>query len=114
MDEQTPTLDEAIGAFLATLVGKSPHTARTYQTGLDRFADYLGDRKISLTAHSTELPRDVLERFYVWLVDTYGRASRPTCMTYVAAARAFFRFLERRGWGPQAAHFEQLRAGLRE
>jgi site-specific recombinase XerD len=114
MDEPTPTLDEARTAFIGTLAGKSPHTRHTYDTGLARFADYLRERKISLASPPSELPGDVLERFYTWLVGTYGRASRPTCLTYVAAARAFFRFLARRGWGPRAASFEQLQAGLRE
>jgi site-specific recombinase XerD len=114
MTEPIPTLDEARGAFLATLAGKSPYTRHTYQTGLDRFADYLRERKIALTTQPTELPRDVLERFYTWLVGAYGRASRPTCLTYVAAARAFFRFLARRGWEPRATSYEQLQAGLRE
>jgi len=114
MDEQPPTLDQACVDFLATLAGKSPHTTHTYRTGLNRFADYLHARDIPLTSLPTDLPRDVLERFYTWLVGQYGRASRPTCLTYVAAARAFFRFLERRGWGPRTARFEQLQAGLRE
>jgi hypothetical protein len=87
MDQQIPTLDYARVAFLATLAGKSPHTMHTYQTGLDRFADYLRERKISLATRPSELPRDVLERFYTWLIGTYGRASRPTCLTYVAGAR---------------------------
>src|SRR5260370_25740854 len=114
MDEQVPSLGETRAAFLATLAGKSPHTLHTYRTGLDRFADYLAERQIPPTTLPTALPRDVLERFSTWLVGEYGRASRPTCLTYVAAARAFFRFLERRGWGPHAAPFEQLQAGLRE
>jgi site-specific recombinase XerD len=114
MDEAVPTLVEARAAFLATLAGKSPHTTHTYQTGLDRFVEYLGERKIAPTTSTGDLPNDVLERFYTWLVGQYGRASRPTCLTYVASARAFFRFLERRGWGPRTAHFEQLQASLRE
>lgn len=114
MDEQTPTVASARDAFLTTLAGKSPHTSHTYRTGLDRFAAYLDERGIAPSIRTSDLPADVLERFYVWLIGQYGRASRPTCLTYVAAARSFFRFLERRGWGPKTAHFEQLRAGLRE
>jgi integrase len=56
----------------------------------------------------------VLERFYTWLIGEHGRARHPTCATYLAATRAFFRFLERRGWGPRSARLEQLRAGLRQ
>lgn len=114
MADEIPSVEIAQAAFLETLVGKSPHTVHTYRTGLRHFADYLTERDLPSSLPTAELPGDVLERFYVWLVRRYGRASRPTCTTYVAAVRAFFRFLERRGWGPRAAHLEQLVLGLRE
>jgi site-specific recombinase XerD len=114
MTTEAPTVAEAIAAFHETLVGKSPHTAHTYRTGLGRFLAYLAARDLPPTTPTSDLPGDVLERFYTWLVGEHGRSRRPTCTTYVAAARAFFRFLERRGWGPSSARLEQLQAGLRE
>lgn len=114
MVDETPSVGDAYAAFLETLVGKSPHTVHTYRTGLNHFGDYLVERGLPLSTLTADLPGDVLERFYTWLVRRYGRAARPTCTTYVAAARAFFRFLERRGWGPRVAHLEQLALGLRE
>ncbi|MGH2457742.1 MAG: tyrosine-type recombinase/integrase [Chloroflexota bacterium] len=114
MIDETPDVTTTHAAFLETLVGKSPHTVHTYRTGLRHFGDYLVERGLPLTTPTADLPGDVLERFYTWLIRRYGRASRPTCTTYIAAARAFFRFLERRGWGPRAAHLEQLQLGLRE
>lgn len=114
MSIDAPAVAEAQANFLETLGGKSAHTQHTYATGLARFADYLGERGLPVTTHTADLPGDVLERFYTWLVRQYGRSSRATCATYVAAVRAFFRYLERRGWGPRAARFEQLQVGLRE
>lgn len=115
MTTETPSVAEAIAIFQETLAGKSPHTIHTYRTGLTRFAAYLVARDLPPTTTPTgDLPGDVLERFYLWLVGEHGRANRPTCATYLAAARAFFRFLERRGWGPNTTRLEQLQAGLRE
>lgn len=113
MSTPAPSTRQAITLFLDTLRGKSPHTFHTYRTGLDRFVDYLGERGIG-DSITSDLPGDVLEEFYIWLVGRYGRSNRPTCATYVASVRALFRFLERRGWGPDDARFEQLQAGLRE
>jgi site-specific recombinase XerD len=59
------------------------------------------------------LPADLLEDYYTWLVGRYGRTARATHTTYLAGARAFLRFLERRRWGPRAASYEQMREGLR-
>jgi site-specific recombinase XerD len=107
-----PAVAEAIAAFRASLRGKSPHTQHTYATALDRFREYLGSRGLDAATPTAALPADVLEGYYAWLVERYGRATRATHGTYLAGARAFLRFLERRGWGPRAATYEQLRAGL--
>ena len=107
-----PTLAEARAAFLDSLAGKSPQTARTYAVALDLFAEYLASRQIDRGTPTGDYPRDVLERYYTWLVKQYGRENRATHATYVAGVRAFFRFLERRGWGPRGTTYEQLRAGL--
>ncbi len=108
-----PTVEAALAAFLGSLAGKSPHTARTYATALDRFRDYLAERQLAPTLPTAALPADLLEGYYTWLVARYGRTARATHTTYLAGVRAFFRFLERRRWGPAAASYEQLREGLR-
>lgn len=110
-----PTIAGAQVAFLETLIGKSPHTVHTYKTALGRFSQYLAERGIAVELVTPpDLPADVLEAFYIWCVQAYGRAARPTQSTYVAGVRAYFRYLERRGWGPRGTSFEALRAGLRE
>ena len=55
----------------------------------------------------------MLEGYYTWLVGRYGRTARAAHSTYLAGARAFLRFLERRRWGAEAATYEQLQEGLR-
>jgi len=110
---QPPALADAMAAFAESLRGKSPHTAHTYATALDRFAAYLAERGVDAGTPTAALPADVLERYYTWLVGHYGRAARATHSTYLAGARAFLRFLERRRWGARAATYEQLQEGLR-
>jgi site-specific recombinase XerD len=102
-----------VAAFAASLAGKSPHTARTYRTGLDRLQEYLAERGLPPETPTDALPADLLERCYTWLVARYGRGARTTHNTYLAGARAFLRFLERRGWGPRAAPYEQQREAVR-
>jgi site-specific recombinase XerD len=109
----TPPLTDAVAAFLASLRGKSPHTEHTYATALDRFGEYLAERGLGPATPTEALPADTLEGYYTWLVGRFGRGARTTHTTYLAGARAFLRFLERRGWGPRAATYEQLREGLR-
>src|SRR4051794_39993107 len=109
----TPALADALIAFTASLRGKSPHTTHTYVTALDRFAEYLAERGVEASAPTAALPGDVLEGYYTWLVGRYGRTARATHSTYLAGARAFLRFLERRRWGASAATYEQLQEGLR-
>src|SRR5436189_6442734 len=92
-----PSVEAAIGEFLGTIEGKSPRTRATYASALRRLVEHL--EWAGLTPGSTptdRLPPDVLERFYTWLVRAYGKERRFTLQTYVAGARAFFRFLVRR------------------
>src|SRR5438105_5048384 len=66
-------------AFEFSLAGKSPHTAKSYATGLDRFFDFLADASLnSELIAPADLPADAPERFYVWLVGRYGRTNRST------------------------------------
>ncbi len=108
-----PAVGEARAAFLATLGGKSPHTLHTYRTALDRLGEYLAARGLGPDLPTADLPADLLETYYHWLVERYGRTARATHGTYLAGARAFLRFLERRRWGPRAASYEQQREDLR-
>jgi site-specific recombinase XerD len=107
-------LAEARLRFEDSLAGKSPHTARSYATGLDRFFEYLAERGVEPTQPTTDLPEDSLDRFYIWLVRRYGRASRGTHLTYLSGVRAFYRHLERHRQTPEGVTIERLRTGLRE
>src|SRR5437773_492455 len=89
-----PAFTDACAAIAASLSGKSPHTLHTYDTGLDRFAEYLVSRDLGPETPTAALPADVLEGYYTWLVQRYGRAARTTHTTYLAGVRAFLRFLE--------------------
>jgi site-specific recombinase XerD len=110
-----PAVDRAVAAFLATLGGKSPQTARTYATGLARFQEFLDQEGLPPAAVPTDaLPAPILEGFYGWLVRGYGRERRATVMTYLAGARAFAAFLDRRGLLAPETTFEQMRGHLRE
>lgn len=103
-----------IDDFLATLAGKSQATRDTYAKCLKRFTEFLTDAGIPREALAADLPPEILESFHAWLVDGYGRDRRATITTYVAGARAFFRFLARRQLLSPATSFEQIRAGLQE
>ena len=109
------TLLETRSSFLDSLAGKSPHTTRSYATGLDRFFEFLHQRGGDPTTLTpAALPPDALERYYVWLVGRYGRTARGTQLTYLAGVRAFYRYLERRGLSPAGVPMERVRVGLRE
>lgn len=110
-----PALADARASFADTLVAKSPRTATNYQSALNRFAEFLRSLRLDPDALRTDqLPSDVLERFYSWLVRTYGRERRPTAVAYLAEVRAFFRYLDRRRWLHPDLSYERMRAGLRE
>jgi site-specific recombinase XerD len=109
------TVAAAIEGFLASLAGKSPRTRATYSSALRRlteFMDWAGYP--TATTPTGQMPSDLLERYYTWLVGVYGKERRSTLQTYVAGARAFFRFLVRRRQGPAETSFEEVKAGLQE
>jgi integrase len=109
------SVDAASAEFLATLEGKSPRTRATYASALKRLAEHLDWAGLPPTSTPTDqLPPDVLERFYTWLVRVYGKERRFTLQTYTAGARAFYRFLVRRHLGPPGTSFEEVKAGLQE
>ena len=109
-----PAIASQIDLFLRSLAGKSPATVRTYQESLSRFAEFLAESRVPSGHLAGDLPPDILERYYAWLVGQYGRDRRATISTYVAGTRAFFRFLARRRLLSSEASFEQIRAGLQE
>ena len=97
--QQRPPLaiESEIRQFMQTVVGKSPATINTYAESLRRFTEFLDEAGMPPDALGRDMPPEVLERFYGWLVQNYGRDRRATITTYVSGARAFFRFLARRG-----------------
>lgn len=107
-------LTERTESFLASLAGKSPRTVATYRTGLGRLAEFLGDTNAGCGETTEGLSADLLERYYTWLVRRYGRDQGLTIATYLAGARAYLRFLDRRGLLPPHLSFERMQAGLRE
>ncbi len=107
-------IESQIQEFLQAMVGKSPETIATYGKSLKRFAEFLVDDRTDRGAVAKDLPPEILERFYGWLVDGYGRDRRATITTYIAGTRAFFRFLARRKLLSPEVSFEQIRAGLQE
>jgi site-specific recombinase XerD len=105
--------DDLVAQFLRTLSGKSPRTRTTYATGIGRVRVYLSERgELAAWTPATLTPTS-LEDLYVWLVHEYGREQRPTIATYAASARAFMRFLARRGLLPPALTYEQMTENLR-
>ena len=61
------TIETEIQRFLDKHAARSPHTARTYRTGLTRFAEYLAEREIGLSQSPTLLTRAVALDFIPWL-----------------------------------------------
>lgn len=115
-DAGTP-IAAARAEFEDSLAAKSPHTIKSYCTGLDHFFAFLEEQGIDPHLPSSEtqaIPDDAVERFYIWLVRRFGRASRGTHVTYLAGVRAFYRFLERRGVTPEGVTMERMRASLHE
>lgn len=112
--EGSPPIADQAAAFAATLVGKSPHTAATYRSGLLRLGEFLTERGGGIEGGIEQITSTTLEEFYGWLVRRYGRDPGLTVATYLSGARAFLRFLDRRGLLADGVSFERLQANLRE
>jgi len=105
----------AIAAFGDALIAKSPRTATNYRSALNRFLEFLPSMGLDPAGATTDaLPADSIERFYTWLLRTYGRDHKASAVTYVAGVRAFFRFLDRQGSLAQGVSFERMNDGVRE
>jgi integrase/recombinase XerD len=114
-DRESPTWTQATAAFLTSLAGRSPRTRATYASSLRRFVEYLHERGSDPdTLVASSLPLATVEEYHAWLVGQYGRERRPTVVTYLAALRALFRFLDRRGWAAPDASYERVRQRLAE
>ncbi len=61
------TIEAEIRRFLDQHAARSPHTARTYRTGLAHFANYLAERGIELSDSPARLTRAVALDFIPWL-----------------------------------------------
>lgn len=107
-------LDRLLREFEDSLGGKSPKTHATYATGLGAFRAFLASRGDLAAWRPQSLEASTLEAFYGWLVRRHGRERRATVVTYLAAARAFVRFLARRGLLPPGLSYERMQEHLRE
>ena len=104
----TITIGSAVDGFLIALRAKSQRTRGTYQTGLNRFVAWIGDDCLVET-----LEQNVLEQFYLNLIDSFGRDRQSTINTYLASVRAFLRHCMREGYidgGLLERSLEMLRA----
>jgi site-specific recombinase XerD len=109
------SIADAERAFLDSMVGKSPRTVATYASALRRFDEHLRSRGREPGRLSpAEVAESVLQEFQAWLVRTYGRDDRGTIATYVAGARAFFRYLARRRLLAPDVSFEAIRDQARD
>ena len=87
------TIGSAVDAFLLALRAKSQRTRGTYQTGLNRFVAWIGDDRLV-----ANLAQNVLEQFYLNMIDSFGRDRQSTINTYLASVRAFLRHCMREGY----------------
>lgn len=110
----TTDLASAVAAFGDTLIAKSRRTAINYTSALNRFLEFLPSLGLGSDCPTAELPPDCIERFYAWILRTYGRDHKATAITYVAGVRAFFRYLDRRGMLPSGTSYERMKDGVRE
>lgn len=102
------TVSDAVDGFLASLRAKSQRTRSTYQTGLNRFVAWFGD-----DGCVSDFDENVLERFYLNLIDVFGRDRQSTINTYLSSVRALLRHCMREGHidgAPLERAIERLRA----
>jgi site-specific recombinase XerD len=112
VDAPNARYEALVREFLDSLGGKSPRTYATYQTGLVTFRTFLESRGQLADWQPGSVKPTLLEDFYTWLVRQHGRERRATVATYVAALRAFVRFLARRALLPPDVTYEQMRENV--
>jgi site-specific recombinase XerD len=103
------TIAAEIERFLDQRAARSPHTARTYRTGLGHFAVYLAERGITLDAPPARLTRAAALDFIPWLAQlrfTPDAAARERALSmrsrqlYVRAVSGLYRQLALEGTIP--------------
>jgi site-specific recombinase XerD len=113
---KTLTVSQAGLEFLKSAKGKSPQTVTTYASALHKFEQFLATAAFPPAQTNIEtLPGHILEDFYLWLVDQFGRQARSTIRTYLAGVRAMLRYVDRRyALSPAGAGFERVAGSLTE
>ncbi len=111
-----PTLEGLQRAFLAWLGrGRAERTLLSYETGLRRFGEFLGEAGVHPFEDTAErLPTDVLEAFTAYMSVRRPQLSRASVDLYVAAVLAYFRFGIRRGLVPPRFVYENMRDNVRD
>jgi site-specific recombinase XerD len=108
-----PTLAAIEQRFLASLRFQSPRTASTYKDGCLRFDHFLavaGIDPFTMTADDAQLPEDVLEHFFRWMVES--GYSRGTLEVYLGGVKAFWRFATAKRYVPPRFSYDAMRGGL--
>jgi hypothetical protein len=100
--------------FLKTLQGRSQETARSYRKGCRRFLWFLYSTQRGEPSELaiTALDPLILEDFYGWQVEQYGRQARITIDNNLAGPRNLFAFLARRRLTPGGCQYQEMVAGL--
>lgn len=94
----TQSIADLIGVYLAFNRAKSPHTVRTYATGLSVFQAHLREAGLNPAEAGVDaLSERTPERFYFWLLDRRGGAAPATAHTYLSGLRGFMRYLAAEG-----------------
>lgn len=108
------TVSQAGLEFLKSSKGKSPQTVVTYSSALHKFEEFLLTAGFPAPQTAIEaLPGHILEDFYLWMVDLFGRQARSTIRTYLAGVRAMLRYVDRRyAISPSGAGFERVAGSL--
>ncbi len=96
----TMLISEAIERYLDDASTGSRYTRRTYRTAMNRFAEYLAERRLPPdTSELEKLDVDRMLGFATWLLDEAG-IGRRTLHTYLAGLSGLVQFLQVRGWLP--------------
>lgn len=108
------SLSAACLVFLSTLSGQSKQTHKTYRVGCRRLMwfIYSTDRGLPQELTVFEMSPSVLEDFYLWLVDSYGKQNRATIGAYLAGVRNLFDYLASRELTPGGVQYSRLIARL--
>lgn len=93
-------ISDAIERYLDDASTGSRYTRRTYRSAMNRFQEYLAERRIpAQSSELTQLDVDRLLGFATWLLDDAG-IGRRTLHTYLAGLSGWVQFLQVRGWLP--------------